>query len=99
LLAVPVNKLYDRGTTVMMSADLLRDRIGGPTITLHPDAATGLRLEADQLVDVSFDGISGAARVKFDPTIPVGVALVPREMGLPIREPVPAQIRVFEQVK
>ena len=31
LLAVPVNKLYDRGTTVMMSANLLRDRIGGPT--------------------------------------------------------------------
>ena len=32
LLAVPVNKLYDRGTTVMMSANLLRERIGGGRI-------------------------------------------------------------------
>src|SRR5215212_1790968 len=45
LLAVPINKLFDRGTTVMMSANLLRDRIGGPTIFLHPDAAQNLGVE------------------------------------------------------
>ncbi len=99
LLAVPVNKLYDRGTTVMQSADLLRDRIGHPTIVLHPDAAKNLGVEAGQLVHVSFDGVSGEARVKLDPTISVGVALVPREMGFAIREPIPAQIRVLEQVQ
>jgi NADH-quinone oxidoreductase subunit G len=99
LLAVPVNKLYDRGTTVMQSADLLRDRIGHPTIALHPNAAEKLGVEAGQLVTVSFDGVSGGARVKLDDTIPVGVALVPREMGFAIHEPVPAQIRVLEQVQ
>lgn len=99
LLAVPVNKLYDRGTTVMQSADLLRDRIGHPTIALHPDAAKNLGLEAGQLVSLSFDGISAEARVKLDSTISVGVALVPREMGFAIREPIPAQIRVLEQVQ
>jgi NADH-quinone oxidoreductase subunit G len=99
LLAVPVNKLYDRGTTVMMSADLLRDRIGHPTIALHPDAAKNLGVEAGQLVNISFDGVSGEARVKLDDTISVGVALVPREMGFAIRGPIPAQIRVPEQVK
>jgi NADH-quinone oxidoreductase subunit G len=99
LLAVPVNKLYDRGTTVMQSADLLRDRIGGPTIALHPDAAKRLGLEAGQLVHLSFDGMSGEAHVKLDPTISVGVLLVPREMGFPIYEPIVAQIRVLEQVK
>ncbi len=93
LLAVPVTKLYDRGTTVMMSANLLRDRIGGPMIALHPDAAKNLGVEAGQLVNVSFDGVSGDAVVKFDDTISVGVALVPRSMGLAIREPVPAKIR------
>ncbi len=93
LLAVPVNRLYDRGTTVMMSADLLRDRIGGPTITLHPEAAKNLGLEAGQLVNVSFDGVSGDATVKLDDTISVGVALVPRSMGLAIREPIPAKVR------
>jgi NADH-quinone oxidoreductase subunit G len=99
LLAVPVNKLYDRGTTVMQSADLLRDWIGHPTIVLHPDAARNLGVEAGQLVTVSFDDVSAEARVKFDPTISVGVALVPREMGFAIREPIPAQIRVLAEVK
>jgi anaerobic selenocysteine-containing dehydrogenase len=93
LLAVPINKLYDRGTTVMKSADLLRDRIGGPTIALHPDAAKNLGVEAGQLVNVSFNGVSGDALVKFDETISVGVALVPRSMGLAIREPIPAKVR------
>jgi NADH-quinone oxidoreductase subunit G len=99
LLAVPINKLYDRGTTVMQSADLLRDRIGHPTIALHPEAAENLGVEAGQLVHLSFDGVSGEARVKLDDTISVGVVLVPREMGFAIHEPVPAQIRVLEQVK
>jgi len=99
LLAVPVNKLYDRGTTVMQSAHLLRDRIGDPTIFLHPEAARNLGLEAGELVTVSFDGVSGDARLKFDETISVGVALVPREMGLALREPTPAQIRVLAKVE
>ena len=99
LLAVPVNKLYDRGTTVMMSADLLRTRIGSPMITLHPEAARNLGLEAGQLVTISFDGVSSDATVKLDETISVGVALVPREMGFAIREPTPATIRAFEKVE
>ena len=99
LLAVPVNKLYDRGTTVMQSADLLRDRIGHPTIALHPDAAKNLGVEEGQLVTLSFDGVSGEARVKLDDTISVGVALVPREMGFAIHEPVPAHVSVLAEVK
>jgi NADH-quinone oxidoreductase subunit G len=93
LLAVPVTRLYDRGTTVMMSANLLRDRIGGASISLHPDAAQNLGVEAGQLVNVSFDGVSGDAVVILDDTISVGVALIPRSMGLAIREPVPAKVR------
>ena len=93
LLAVPITKLYDRGTTVMMSANLLRDWIGGPTISLHPDAAQNLGVEEGQLVTVSFNGTSGDAVVKLDDTISVGVALIPRSMGLAIREPVSAKVR------
>jgi hypothetical protein len=43
--------------------------------------------------------MSGEARVKFDETVPVSVVLVPREMGFAIHEPIPAQIRVLEQVE
>ena len=99
LLAVPVNKLYDRGTTVMMSANLLREQIGGPTISLHPDAAKNLGVEAGQLISISFDGVSGEARVRLDDTISVSVVLVPREMGVAIREPIPARVSVPAKVE
>jgi NADH-quinone oxidoreductase subunit G len=93
LLAVPIAKLYDRGTTVMQSANLLRDWIGGPTVSLHPDAARNLGVEEGQLISVSFNGVSGDAVVKLDNTISVGVALIPRSMGLAIREPSLAKVR------
>ena len=87
LLAVPVTRLYDRGTTVA-PAELLNERIGEATIALHPDAAKKLGVEAGQTVKVSFNGVKGEAIVKIDETISAGVVLVPRSMGLPIREPV-----------
>jgi NADH-quinone oxidoreductase subunit G len=92
LLAVPVTKLYDRGTTVL-PAELLHERIGDASISLHPDAAKDLGVEAGQAVNVSFNGVSGEAVVKLDDTISVGVALIPRSMGLAIREPVAVKVK------
>ena len=92
LLAVPVTKLYDRGTTVL-PAELLHERIGEASISLHPDAAKELGVEAGQTVNVSFNGVSGEVVVKLDDTISVGVALIPRSMGLAIHEPVPAKVK------
>lgn len=91
LLAVPVTKLYDRGTTVA-PAELLNERIGETTIALHPDAAKKLGVEAGVKVKVSFDGVKGEAVVKIDETISAGIALVPRSMGLAIREPVAIKV-------
>ena len=99
LLAVPITKLYDRGTTVMQSANLLRDWIGGPTVSLHPDAAQKLGVQDGQLVNVSFNGTSGEATVKLDGTVPVGVALIPRSMELAIHGPVPARVNVTTKVQ
>jgi len=91
LLAVPVTKLYDRGLTVA-PAELLSERIGKATIALHPDAAQKLGVEAGAQVTVSFNGFNGEAVVKIDETISAGVALVPRSMGLAIREPVTIKV-------
>jgi NADH-quinone oxidoreductase subunit G len=99
LLAVPVTRLYDRGTTVMMSANLLREWIGGPLIRLHPETSKNLGLEDGRLVNISFDAVSGDVAVKLDETVPVGVALVPREMGLAIREPALAEVHALEKVQ
>ena len=91
LLAVPVTKLYDRGATVT-PAELLNERIGEATIALHPDAARKLGVEAGAKVKVSFDSVKGEAVVKIDETISAGVALIPRSMGLAIREPVAIKV-------
>jgi len=92
LLAVPVTKLYDRGTTVL-PAELLHERIGDAIVVLHPDAAKNLGVEEGQTVNVSFNGVSGEVVVKLDDTISVGVALIPRSMGLAIREPVAVKVK------
>jgi anaerobic selenocysteine-containing dehydrogenase len=60
---------------------------------LHPDAAQNLGVEAGQTVNVSFNGVSGEVVVKLDDTISVGVALVPRSMGIAIREPVAVKVK------
>jgi NADH-quinone oxidoreductase subunit G len=98
LLAVPVTKLYDRSLTVA-SADLLKQRIGEATISLHPEAAKRLGVEAGACVVLSFGGLSGEALVKIDDTISAGVVLVPRSMGLAVREPVSVRVQILAEAK
>ena len=43
-------------------------------------------------MNVSLDGVNGAALVKLDNTISETVALIPRSMGIAIHEPVLVQI-------
>lgn len=92
LLAVPVTKLFDRGRTVV-TAELLKGRIGEATIALHPEAARKLGVQAGAKVQVSFDGVQGEAVVKLDETISTGVALIPRSMGLAMREPAAVKVK------
>jgi NADH-quinone oxidoreductase subunit G len=92
LLAVPVNKLYDRGVTVN-SAQLLNERVGEASVTLHPSTAKNLGLEAGASVKISFAGVKAEATLKLDDTISTGVALVPRSMGIAIHEPVVAKVK------
>ena len=56
-------------------------------------AAKKLGVEAGKTVKVSFDGVKGEAVVRIDETISAGVALVPRSMGLAIREPVAVKVK------
>jgi NADH-quinone oxidoreductase subunit G len=92
LLAVPITKLYDRGHTVR-PAPLLDVRVGELSVSLHPEAAERLGVQAGKRVKISFDGVSGEALVKIDATISAHVALVPRSMGLAIHEPIPAKVK------
>jgi NADH-quinone oxidoreductase subunit G len=98
LLAVPVTKLYDRGATVA-SAELLSQRIGEPTVSLHPETAKRLGVEAGGRLALAFNGLSVEALVKIDDTISAGVVLAPRSMGLAVREPVSVQALSLAEAK
>ncbi len=92
MLAVPVTRLYDRGSTVT-SALLLKNRIGETSISLHPAAAEKLGVQAGGHVKISFNGVSAEVRVEMDDSLSTGVVAVPRSMGLAIHEPVPAKVK------
>jgi anaerobic selenocysteine-containing dehydrogenase len=76
-----------------MSSALLHQRIGGASVSLHPDAAARLGLRVGQTVNVSFNGASGEAVLKLDDSISDEIALVPRSMGIAIREPVAVKVK------
>ncbi len=98
LLAVPVNKLYDFGVTVS-SADLLGERIGDAYISLHSSTAKKIGVEAGTLAKITFNGTNAEATVKIDDTVSTGVVLVPRSMGIAVREPVVARVAALGKVK
>ncbi|MBN1304855.1 MAG: NADH-quinone oxidoreductase subunit NuoG [Anaerolineales bacterium] len=95
LLAVPVNKLYDQGLTVL-SAPLLRERIGELKVCMNPDEADRLGFENGARLRIGLNGNNAKALLVVDPTVPSGILLVPRSMGLPIFEagmPVLSKVR------
>jgi NADH-quinone oxidoreductase subunit G len=91
-LAVPVTRLYDRGTTVV-PAELVHSHIGEAVAILHPDALEALELVAGELAELSWNGTKAKVVIRQDGNIPTGVVLLPRNMGLPLREPAPVVIK------
>jgi len=49
-------------------------------------------------VQVSLNNTSSLALLRLDESLPTGVLLVPRSLGLPLREPAPAEVRAVERV-
>ena len=83
---VPVTRLYDRGTTVLPSV-LLAARTARPEIWLSPATAQGLKIAHNDQVALVLDGVSVTAQVKVNETLPDGVALTPRSVGIPVWYP------------
>ncbi|HSF81833.1 MAG TPA: NADH-quinone oxidoreductase subunit NuoG [Anaerolineales bacterium] len=97
LLSAPVTRLYDRGHTVLHSK-LLHQRIGQPFVVLHPSNAKELGVFEGDTVQVTLNGSTNIVVAQLDKSLPMGVVLVPRSMGLPIAGPVGVQVRVVERV-
>jgi NADH-quinone oxidoreductase subunit G len=100
MLAVPVTRLYDRGQTVLPSA-LLHLRIPQPYVILHPEEAVRLRLRsgAGQFgpAVVQVNGSDVTVEVRVDETIPAGLVLAPRSMGLPLEGPAAVKLAMAER--
>lgn len=91
VIGVPVTRLLDRGRTIA-GAQILESRLAQPTIVLHPDTAATAKLFAGGQASITVKGQSFDVRVELDESVPVGVALIPRSLGLPAVDLQPLQL-------
>jgi NADH-quinone oxidoreductase subunit G len=95
LLAVPINRLYDRGTTLVPS-ELLHRRLARPYVALSPEDAGRLGISDGAAVQVLLNGAAAIVDVRVDETLTAGYVLVPRSLGMPINGPAPVEVRAVE---
>ncbi len=86
LKAVPVTRLYDRGTTVTPSA-VLHPRLPQPFIVLSVGDADKLKITAGQSVKATLNGVTVSVEARIDNSLASGVVLAPRSLGLPLDGP------------
>jgi NADH-quinone oxidoreductase subunit G len=92
LLAVPVTRLYDRGQTLTAST-ILEARLAKRALWINPGDAARLGLSQSVKVQLIVDGMSFDTDLILDETVPDGVALAPRSVGLPVNKPVEIELR------
>ncbi len=86
LLAVPVTRLYDRGTLVGRSGTLEPRLPQGAFVVLHPEEAARRGLADGAQAALKVAAGTYAVTVRLDRQAPEGVVLVPRSMGVPVAE-------------
>ncbi len=98
LLAVPITRLYDRGTLVAWSDTLAPRLPQEPWVWLAPETAQALGLEDGALARLELRGMPYTVRVKVNPAVPADVVLVPRSVGVALNGPQPASFQAMEAV-
>ena len=86
LLVAPVTRLLDQGQSMLSSA-LIQNRLAGPELWLHPETAGRLGLAELAQVDFTLNGSSTSVNIHLDASLPPGIGLIPRSVGLPISAP------------
>ena len=87
LALMPITRLYDRGSLLLPSR-LIHQRLAQPAIWLHPETAAAFGLADGMAFQVTLSGHTQNVMIVVDDTLPVGVGLVPRSVGLPVSQPV-----------
>jgi len=103
LLAVPVTRLYDHGTTLLPSL-MLKERIPAPYVCINPADAERLHINEGAAVRISPEGgVPAVATVRISAETPEHVLLAPRSYGRPgrtglaIEEPVTVEVLLAER--
>jgi NADH-quinone oxidoreductase subunit G len=87
----PVFKLYDRGVTVATSP-LLKPRLASNSLRINPLTAKSLMLTEGMQVMLPVAGKAYAVEILLDETVPEGASLIARSVGVPVYQPVIAEI-------
>lgn len=95
-MAVPITRLYDRGTTLVPSK-LLENRMAKPTASFNPADAVRLGLSAGAIVEITVNHVTIPVVVALDETQPTGAVLVARSLGLPLRGLAPLTLESMKQ--
>jgi NADH-quinone oxidoreductase subunit G len=88
---VPIAKLYDHGTTVMPS-EVLKPRLVSRSLTINPNDARRLGIEACGRIELRWDGRVERLTAEVDDSVPAGMALIARSVGVPVQAPLQVQI-------
>ncbi|MBN1537489.1 MAG: NADH-quinone oxidoreductase subunit NuoG [Anaerolineales bacterium] len=97
LWAVPINRLYDRGQT-MLPSKLLHQRIPHPYIVINSDEAEKLGIIEGDTVEMILEGVSSLVTANLDNGVPQGILLVPRSMGIPIAAPTSVTVKNVDKL-
>ncbi len=93
LLAVPITRLYDRGTLVAWS-DTLAPRLPEEAwVWVAPETARDLGLQDDATARLEIGDLAYTVRVRVNPAVPGGVVLVPRSVGVVLFTPVAVHLK------
>lgn len=96
LLAVPITRLYDQGTT-LLPTKLLHQRMVGAVVWMNPQEAKQQGVETGDMVELHFEHKSAVGTVVVEDGVPDGVILIPRSVGFPLMEPSQVRIVVTER--
>ncbi len=94
LLAVPVTRLYDRGALVGRSGTLQPRLPQAAFVVLHPNEAARRGLGDGAQATLKIPAGEYAVTVRLSSQAPEGVVLVPRSVGVPVREVVSSELRM-----
>jgi anaerobic selenocysteine-containing dehydrogenase len=98
LSAVPVTRLYDRGTVIAQS-NTLAQRLAERHFSVNPEDAQVHGLKDGEKARVEVNGRGADLAVRISEDVPAGFLLVPRSLGLDLDGPEEAAVLAKEKIR